>query len=411
MQTSYRDSIDWLFKQFPSYQNIGAPAYKPGLDRVNHLLHYFGNPENELKFIHVAGTNGKGSTCSYLASYLTETGEKVGLFTSPHIYDFRERIRINGNQISEEFVVSFCNKIIESKLEISPSFFEITFAMALAYFKQEGCTICVIETGLGGRLDATNVIKPLVSVITNIGFDHTQFLGNTFSEIATEKAGIIKERVPVIIGETNSETKKVFLEVSKNKNAEIHFAENEKLPSGINLPLYQQMNLRSALKALELIGVQVDSEILNRSLTNLHFNTGYFGRLTQIQEKPRIFIDVSHNKEGLTATIESITNSLDGQLQILFGASSDKNVEEMLACFPVNSEIHLCTFKNERSLRLSQLEELKNGDSRVRTIFNDINNGLIEISGQMQENDTLLVTGSFFLISDINRNKFLDFKK
>jgi dihydrofolate synthase/folylpolyglutamate synthase len=405
MLNSYQAAIDWLFKQFPSYQNIGTSAYKPGLERVELLLTELGNPHQELKIIHVAGTNGKGSTCSYLASYLTETGEKVGLFTSPHIYDFRERIRINGNQISEEFIVSFCNKIIESKLEISPSFFEITFAMALAYFYQEGCTICVIETGLGGRLDATNVIKPLVSIITNIGFDHTQFLGNTYSEIAFEKAGIIKERIPVIIGETNPETKNVFLEVSKNKNTEIHLAENEQLPSGINLPLYQQKNLRSALKALEIIGFQVDSEILHRSLTNLNFNTGYFGRLTKIQEEPRIFIDVSHNKEGLMATIESITNTLDGQLHILFGASSDKNVEEMLACFPVNSKIHLCTFKNERSLSLTQLEELKNSDTRVKAIFNEINNGLIEITNQITVKDTLLVTGSFFLISDFNHSK------
>ena len=281
MLNSYQAAIDWLFKQFPSYQNIGTSAYKPGLERVELLLTELGNPHQELKIIHVAGTNGKGSTCSYLASYLTETGEKVGLFTSPHIYDFRERIRVNGEKISKEFVLEFCNKIQNLNLEISPSFFEITFAMALAYFNQEACTICVIETGLGGRLDATNVIKPLVCIITNIGFDHTQFLGNTYSEIATEKAGIIKERIPVIIGETNPETKNVFLEVSKNKNAEIHLAENEQLPSGINLPLYQQKNLRSALKALEIIEFQVDYEILNRSITNLHFNTGYFG--TQLE--------------------------------------------------------------------------------------------------------------------------------
>jgi dihydrofolate synthase/folylpolyglutamate synthase len=405
MLNSYQAAIDWLFKQFPSYQNIGSSAYKPGLERVELLLTELGNPHQELKIIHVAGTNGKGSTCSYLASYLTETGEKVGLFTSPHIYDFRERIRVNGEKISKEFVLEFCNKIQNLNLEISPSFFEITFAMALAYFNQEACTICVIETGLGGRLDATNVIKPLVCIITNIGFDHTQFLGNTYSEIATEKAGIIKDRIPVIIGETNPETKNVFLEVSKNKNTEIHLAENEQLPSGINLPLYQQKNLRSALKALEIIGFQVDSEILHRSLTNLNFNTGYFGRLTKIQEEPRIFIDVSHNKEGLMATIESITNTLDGQLHILFGASSDKNVEEMLACFPVNSKIHLCTFKNERSLSLTQLEELKNSDTRVKAIFNEINNGLIEITNQITVKDTLLVTGSFFLISDFNHSK------
>ena len=405
MLNSYQAAIDWLFKQFPSYQNIGTSAYKPGLERVELLLTELGNPHQELKIIHVAGTNGKGSTCSYLASYLTETGEKVGLYTSPHIYDFRERIRVNGEKISEEFVLEFCNKIQNLNLEIEPSFFEITFAIAVSYFHSENCSFCVLETGMGGRLDATNIANPIVSIITNIGFDHTQFLGNTYSEIAFEKAGIIKERIPVIIGETNSETKNVFLEVSKNKNTEIHLAENEQLPSGINLPLYQQKNLRSALKALEIIGFQVDSEILHRSLTNLHFNTGYFGRLTQIQDKPRIFIDVSHNKEGLTATIESITNSLDGQLHILFGASSDKNVEEMLACFPVNSKIHLCTFKNERSLSLTQLEELKNSDTRVKAIFNEINNGLIEITNQITVKDTLLVTGSFFLISDFNHSK------
>jgi dihydrofolate synthase/folylpolyglutamate synthase len=312
---------------------------------------------------------------------------------------------VNGEKISKEFVLEFCNKIQNLNLEIEPSFFEITFAMAVSYFHSENCSFCVLETGMGGRLDATNIANPLVSIITNIGFDHTQFLGNTYSEIATEKAGIIKERIPVIIGETNPETKNVFLEVSKNKNTEIHLAENEQLPSGINLPLYQQNNLRSALKALEIIGFQVDSEILHRSLTNLNFNTGYFGRLTKIQEEPRIFIDVSHNKEGLMATIESITNTLDGQLHILFGASSDKNVEEMLACFPVNSKIHLCTFKNERSLSLTQLEELKNSDTRVKAIFNEINNGLIEITNQITVKDTLLVTGSFFLISDFNHSK------
>jgi dihydrofolate synthase/folylpolyglutamate synthase len=403
MLNSYQASIDWLFKQFPSYQNIGAQAYKPGLERVEQLLESLENPHKELKIIHVAGTNGKGSTCSYLASYLTEIGEKVGLFTSPHIFDFRERIQINGKKISEEFVVDFCNRIQKLNIEIEPSFFEITFAMTVSYFQSEKCSICILETGMGGRLDATNIVNPIVSVITNIGFDHTQFLGNTYSEIATEKAGIIKERIPIIIGETNSETKNVFLEVSKNKNAEIHFAENAHLPSGISLPLYQQKNLRSALKALEIIGVQIDTEILNRSLTNLHVNTGYFGRLTQIQVKPRIFIDVSHNKEGLLATIESITISLDGQLYILFGASSDKNIEEMLASFPVNSKINLCTFKNERSLSLAQLEELKSNDSRVRTIFNDINAGIKNILSTMEGDDTLLVTGSFFLIADLDR--------
>jgi dihydrofolate synthase/folylpolyglutamate synthase len=202
MLNSYQAAIDWLFQQFPSYQNIGASAYKPGLERVEQLLESFGNPHQKLRIIHIAGTNGKGSTSSFLASYFTEKGERVGLFTSPHIFDFRERIRINGKKITEEFVVDFCNRIQKLNIDIEPSFFEITFAMAVSYFHSENCSFCVLETGMGGRLDATNIANPIVSIITNIGFDHTQFLGNTYSEIAFEKAGIIKPNTPVIIGET-----------------------------------------------------------------------------------------------------------------------------------------------------------------------------------------------------------------
>jgi len=180
----YEESINWLFEQFPSYQFKGASAYKPGLENTFKLVEQFGNPQNKLRFIHVAGTNGKGSTCSYLTSLLIEKGERVGLFTSPHIYDFRERIRVNGNKISIDFVIEFCEKIKQLHLNFAPSFFEITLAMALSYFEQEKCSIVVLETGLGGRLDATNIVQPLLSIITNIGIDHTQFLGNTLEAIA-----------------------------------------------------------------------------------------------------------------------------------------------------------------------------------------------------------------------------------
>jgi dihydrofolate synthase/folylpolyglutamate synthase len=406
MSISYQAALDWLFKQFPSYQNIGASAYKPGLERVEQLLTELGNPHQNLKIIHVAGTNGKGSTSSYIASYLTEKSEKVGLFTSPHIFDFRERIRINGEKISEEFVLEFCNRIQNLNLDIEPSFFEITFAMAVSFFHSENCTICVLETGMGGRLDATNIVSPLVSVITNIGFDHTQFLGNTYSEIATEKAGIIKRNTPVVIGETNSETKAVFLNTAKSKNTEIIFAEEEPLPKNCDLPLYQLKNLRTALKALEICGFIIDKSLLEKSLKNLYVNTGFFGRLTEISQNPQIILDVSHNLEGIKATLESIQHTISGKLFILYGASADKNVEEIIYQFPVDAIIHLCKFANERSLSIKELKLLKNKDKRIDKVFENVNDAITEIQSKMTESDSLLVTGSFFLIADIEREGF-----
>lgn len=401
MLNSYQAKIDWLFQQFPSYQNIGASAYKPGLERVELLLTELGNPHQELKIIHVAGTNGKGSTSSYIASYLTEKGEKVGLFTSPHIFDFRERIRVNGEKISEEFVLEFCNRIQNLNLEIEPSFFEITFAMAVSYFHSENCSFCVLETGMGGRLDATNIVNPIVSVITNIGFDHTQFLGNTYAEIAFEKAGIIKKNVPIVIGETNPETKTVFLNKAKSQNAEIIFAEDDVLPEIYNLPLYQLKNLRTVLKALEICGFIIDKRFLDQGLRNLHVNTGFFGRLTEISKTPRIILDVSHNLEGIKATLESIQHTISGKLFILYGASADKNVEEIISQFPVDGIIHLCKFSNERSLNFQQLELILNIDKRIRKVYENVNEAISEIKLIMAENDSLLVTGSFFLIADV----------
>jgi dihydrofolate synthase/folylpolyglutamate synthase len=404
LNPNYQAAIDWLFKQFPSYQNIGASAYKPGLERVELLLNEFGNPHQYLKIIHVAGTNGKGSTSSYIASYLTEKGEKVGLFTSPHIFDFRERIRVNGEKISEEFVVDFCVRIQNLNIEIEPSFFEITFAMAVSYFYSENCSICVLETGMGGRLDATNIVNPQVSIITNIGFDHTQFLGNTYSEIATEKAGIIKKNTPAVIGETNSQTKTVFLNTAKVQNAEIIFAEEEPLAKNCNLPLYQLKNLRTALKALEICGYTVEQILLEKALKNLYTNTGFFGRLTEISQNPKIILDVSHNSDGIKATLESIQYSRTGNLFILYGASADKNAEEIISQFPSNSVIHLCQFKNERTLSFQQLEQIQNKDKRIRVIFKNVNEAIAEIKLKMGEKDMLLVTGSFFLIADFELN-------
>lgn len=403
-QNKYEASINWLFEQFPSYQFKGASAYKPGLENTLSLLQSFDNPHEKLKFIHVAGTNGKGSTCSFLTSFLVEKNEKVGLFTSPHIYDFRERIRVNGIKIDQEFVIDFCQKVKEINLDFSPSFFEITLAMALCYFQQEKCSIVVLETGLGGRLDATNVVKPLISVITNIGLDHTQFLGETLEAIAFEKAGIIKNETSVVIGERQIETTAVFEKKAEEQNAQVFFAQEFQLPFEIKLAGYQHKNLKTALVTLSLLSYSIDEELIENAITNLRRNSGLFGRLEIARKNPTVILDVSHNKEGIEATLNSLNLGDNEKLMILLGASQDKAIEKMLALFPESSVIHLCTFKNERSQTFDKLLEIKKLYPKIQAIHKDVNQAIEQILPTLNKQDTLLVIGSFFLISDVNMN-------
>lgn len=405
MRDNYDSCIDWLFQQFPSYQFKGASAYKPGLENTLALLESFGKPQEKLKFIHVAGTNGKGSTCSFLTSLLVEKGEKVALFTSPHVYDFRERIRINGVEISQQFVINFCERIKSINFDFAPSFFEITLAMALCYFQEEKCNIVVLETGLGGRLDATNVVTPLISIITNIGIDHTQFLGNTLEAIAFEKAGIIKENIPIVIGQRQIETTPIFEKVAEAKTAPIYFAEEIELPLKIELQGYQAKNLKNALVGLSLLSYPISQNDLENAIRNLKKNSGLFGRMEKLQDYPTIILDVSHNKEGIEATLNSLQLSNKTKLTILFGASQDKDIDAMIELFPKNAEIHLCTFQNERSQSIERLNEIKEKNSFVKAVHQDVNLTISELSEQMQPTDLLLVIGSFFLISDVKISK------
>ena len=325
----YEAAITWLFNQFPSYQQQGALAYKPDLGNIKALLLALNAPQKQLPFIHIAGTNGKGSCSSLLASILTAHGERVGLFTSPHLFDFRERIRINGITISESYVISFCNTIQKLDLTISPSFFEITFAMALRYFAEQHCSICVIETGLGGRLDATNIITPLVCLITNIGLDHTQFLGDTLEAIASEKAGIIKEEIPVVISETQEETERVFRAKASTLHAPIVFADQVKHMTDIfTIPLlgaHQQRNFNAVNAVLEILHqkqrIQLNSERVQLGLDQLLENTGFRGRLQRLKTKPTVFADVSHNVPGIKETLQTIRTLQTGKTHIIFGAS------------------------------------------------------------------------------------------
>jgi len=396
----YEKSIEWLFKQFPSFQNLGAEAYKPGLSNVISLLNSFDNPQDKLQFIHIAGTNGKGSTASFTASILTELGVKVGLFTSPHIFDFRERIRVNGKKIEEEEVISFCSKIKALKLDFEPSFFEITFVLSLVHFRAKNCSICVIETGLGGRLDATNCILPKISVITNIGMDHMKFLGNTLKEIALEKAGIIKENTTVVIGKTQNEIKELFTDIAKEKKAKIFFADENKNNIIELYPSYQIENIQTALITLELLSYSISQEIIQKSICNLQKNTGHFARMTHINRNPTIILDVSHNEDGIKATLNALIINPKGKLVVLLGSSNDKDINLHLNLFPENTTIYLCTFNNERSRNFEEYQILKTQNPKIKEVFADVNLAIRKIKETLSKEDTLLVIGSFFLIAD-----------
>jgi dihydrofolate synthase/folylpolyglutamate synthase len=402
---SYSQAVTWLFDQFPSYQNNGASAYKPGLKQTSDLLQALGIEQKNMSIIHVAGTNGKGSTCSYISSMLTEKNEKVGLFTSPHIFDFRERIRINGVQINESSVIDFCQRVIDLQLNFEPSFFEVTFAMAMDHFQRNHCTYAVIETGMGGRLDSTNVLKSTIAVITNIGLDHTPFLGETLPEIAMEKAGIIKSSQPVVIGQTQEEIATVFTEQAFRQGAPIYFADSEKwgILDFIEMPNLQKTNLRTALCALSKLKVSVSNETMSKALTNLQLNTGLFGRLAKVHENPLIYLDVSHNQDGIQATLLDVGNMQFEKLHIIYGASRDKNVFEILSLLPPTAMIYLSEFQNNRSLTLAELTDMKAIDSRIQSISSDVNILLKSLKNTVSPQDLILVTGSFFLLSDLDQ--------
>ena len=402
----YSKAISWLFEQFPSYQIIGSKAYKPTLENTIKLLSIIGNPQDRLKFVHVAGSNGKGSTCSMIASTLTEAGYKVGLFTSPHIEDYTERIRINGKTISKESVVDFVNEIRKTELDFDPSFFEMTFALALKHFADEECDICVIEAGLGGRLDATNVITPLLSIITNISLEHTQILGDTLELIAEEKAGIIKLGVPMVTAEKNPSVLSVFeSKVRELSSALILFDEKRIIPS--DFPLlgnYQQDNFRlatTALNELEKSGFTSTSGDLALGLKNLNQNSGLKARLQIWKQDPLTILDVSHNPAGIKSTLETIEQLNKGNLHIIYGTSSDKDISSILDEFPSAAKIYLTEFTNPRSANISQLEKASKGKKFESVDYFFKAESAFEIAqNTAKQNDTILIIGSFFLVAD-----------
>ena len=406
LNNQYQEATEWLFQQFPQYQIVGAKAFKPTLDNIRRLLEWIDNPQDDLKFIHVAGSNGKGSTCSMMASILTESGYKVGLYTSPHIQDYTERIRINGNPIEKQAVVDFVNQIKEHEFDFQPSFFEITFALSLHYFRKQRCDICVIETGLGGRLDATNVILPIISLITSISLEHTNFLGNTIKEIAFEKGGIIKETTPVVIGNVSNEAHEVFEELASERNAP--FYDYDSLtPLPDNFPLlggYQKENFQLAMTGLHIIkkfGFNTNQESITKGLKNLTQNTGFYGRLQVVKNNPLTIIDVSHNVDGIRKTLNSLDEIVKGELHIIYGTSSDKDINSIVRLFPADLNLTFTQFSNPRS---ATVEQLKSAAEQLNfkkiNFFSNFDEAYSSVQNTAKQEDTILIIGSFFLVSD-----------
>lgn len=398
METAYQETVSWLFQQFPAFQNVGVSAYKPDLKNIRALISELKLDFSDIKFIHIAGTNGKGTCTNYIGSVLMEQGYTTGIFTSPHILDFRERMLVNGQLIDKKMVIDFCEQI--KNLSIEPSFFEITFALALSHFIAKKCDFVVLETGLGGRLDATNIVNPILSIITNIGFDHVQLLGDTLEKIAFEKAGIIKAETPVLIGEFTTETLPVFERVADEKNAVIYFADDYNVEkSHFSIDNYKRKNEKIILKAIEVLSslnVKISNESIENGFKNIYHNTSYKGRFQIISEKPLEIVDVAHNEDGIKDLLNAIKQFSFEKLHIIYGSSSDKEYTKILDLFPDDAELYFTEFSNHRSVKI---EELQLNKPNV-TYFKDLQSAYLHVKNVRSNHDLTLITGSFYLISD-----------
>lgn len=404
---NYSETINWLFQQLPMYQTQGASAYKKDLTNTVLLAHHLGNPELELTCIHVAGTNGKGSTSHLLASVFQEAGYKVGLYTSPHLKDFRERIKINGKEIAEDFIVDFVDKNKSFFEAHQLSFFEMTVGLAFDYFRKEKTDINIIEVGMGGRLDSTNIITPEVSVITNIGLDHTQFLGDTLEKIAFEKAGIIKQNVPVVIGEYTSETKKVFQEKANSTNSILYFA-SDLIDETYASPLlgdYQIHNKKTVSQTLRVIQehnrFKIKEVAIQKGFQNVIENTGLQGRWQQIHENPKAICDTAHNSHGLKIVLNQIQKERFDQLHIVLGVVNDKNLDEILPLFPKKAMYYFCKPEIPRGLDAEILEETARRFELLGEVYNSVSNAYRAALKKAKANDFIYVGGSTFVVAEI----------
>ncbi|MFH6937500.1 bifunctional folylpolyglutamate synthase/dihydrofolate synthase [Flavobacterium sp. FlaQc-30] len=404
---NYQETTNWMFNQLPMYQLQGASAYKEDLTNIKLLAEHLGNPETQLKCIHVAGTNGKGSTSHMLASVLHEAGYNVGLYTSPHLKDFRERIKINGQEISENFVCEFIEKHKSFFEANDMSFFEMSVGLAFDYFASEKVDIAIIEVGLGGRLDATNIITPLVSVITNIGLDHTQFLGNTLEAIAGEKAGIIKSNIPVIVGEYTAETQPVFLAKAEEKKAPIYFASDlisDVFPSDL-IGDYQFHNKKTVQQTIKIINKTTDFKVSDESiklgLLNVVKNTALQGRWQQLGENPKIICDTAHNKHGLTVVMNQIKKETFDNLHIVLGVVNDKDLDSILPLFPKEAQYYFCSPNSSRGLSTEILQSEAKKHQLIGEKYDSVESAFAEAKKNASENDFIYVGGSTFVVAEL----------
>ena len=404
---NYKETLDWMFNKLPMYQTQGATAYRKDITNTVLLAKHLGNPEHYLKCIHVAGTNGKGSTSHLLASVLQEAGYKVGLYTSPHLKDYRERITINGIPISEDYVCDFINKNKAFFEANELSFFEMSVGLAFEYFVKQKTDINIIEVGMGGRLDSTNIITPLVSVITNIGLDHTQFLGNTLELIAFEKAGIIKPNIPVVIGEYISETKPVFLAKSDETHSEIYFASDliaATYPSAL-LGDYQIQNKKTVLQTLKVLQdkklLSVSETDIKNGFLNVIKNTGLQGRWQQLGENPTVICDTAHNVHGLKIVLNQLNKQKFEKLHIVLGLVNDKNLTEILPLFPENTIYYFCKPDISRGLDQLILKEKAAEFNLVGQTYISVSNAYQAAKENAKENDFIYVGGSTFVVAEI----------
>ncbi len=430
----YQEAIDFLFSRLPVFQNIGSKAFKPGLYNTLELCRLNGNPHQGFHSIHIGGTNGKGSTSHMLAAVLQQAGYKVGLYTSPHLKSFKERIKINGTEIEEDFIVNFISDNLSNIDNLSPSFFELTVCMAFSYFKEKQVDVAIIEVGMGGRLDSTNVISPILSLITNVSFDHVQFLGDTLSKIAFEKAGIIKGNVPVIIGEYEEESAAVFDQVANTQNTKCHYAsesiqiDNYELKDGLlkvelihqlydnsyrrNLALdltgsYQLKNVKSVILAVEILrglGWDINEGNIEQALTNVGLLTGLKGRWQKLQSSPDVYCDTAHNFAGLEATTKQVLSLTAKKYRFVLGFVSDKDVKQLLRLFPngSNAIYYFCQPSNMRAIEVTSLQELGNELGMQSHRFGNVNMAFQYALAESDPEDVLYIGGSTFVVADLN---------
>ena len=400
---TYKETLDWMFAQLPMYQREGKTAFKKDLTNTLALSKELGFPEKKFKSIHVGGTNGKGSTSHMLASVLQEAGYKVGLYTSPHLKNFTERIRINGEEIPKRKVSAFVNRNKDFLEKQKLSFFEMTVGLAFDYFASEKVDIAIIEVGLGGRLDSTNIITPEISVITNIGLDHTQFLGETLPEIAFEKAGIIKNKIPVVIGEEQKEVKNVFLTKAEAIKAPIYFASEDVNNYKTDLlGDYQKKNTKTAVVAIKkLKGFQISEENIKNGLLNVVKNTNLKGRWQVLQENPKVICDTAHNKEGLAIVLNQLKKEQFKKLHFVLGVVSDKKLETVLPLFPKDAIYYFCRPNIPRGLSEGDLQEKALEFDLIGERYSSVKKALQSALLNANQQDIIYVGGSTFVVAEI----------